>query len=331
RWNSVTVTNNIIADNVAGWDGGGISLVDSLAVNIVNNTIASNSSTATSGVLFNTIGAPLASQLGTNCTTSSTTSCPQPGGLVAIQNGAVLAANIAPLTVTCPQGHYQGNTATNGTCKSFSYPKLENNIIWQNSSYYIGVGALSAQFQQNVVSLYNAFTSTQAPNQATTGACVARSYWDIGVRGDTGPANHGSGVTLSVSDSVLTAGGSSITGSGNSTGNPNLISQYCDGSRVPPEFGASGWQVPPGISDAIVPNPIFNLTPVATVDEGNNWINMSWGPLSLTNPTVLGADGNYGGGALLGNYGITTGSSATPPSIVIAGANFTDAPPFDFY
>src|SRR4029077_15338636 len=46
---------------------------------------------------------------------------------------------------------------------------------------------------------------------------------------------------------------------------------------------------------------------------------------------VLGADGNYGGGALLGNYGITTGSSATPPSIVIAGANFTDAPPFDFY
>jgi hypothetical protein len=319
QWNTVTVTNNIIADNVAGWDGAGISLADSLAVNIVNNTIVSNSSTATSGVLFNTIGAPLASQPGSNCMTTSTTSCPQPGGLVAIQNGAVLTANIAPLTVTCPAGHFSGTTATNGTCKAFSYPKLENNIIWQNSSYYIGVGALSPAFQQNVVSLYNSFTSTRAPNQTTTGACVASSYWDIGVRGDTGPTNHGSGVTLAASGSVLTAGGSSVTGSGNSTGNPNLISQYCDGARTPPEFGASGWQVPPGISDAIVPNPIFNLTPVATVDEGNNWINMQWGPLSMVNPVT---------NVVLGNYAITAGSSAAGR---VTGANFTDAPAYDFF
>ena len=83
---------------------------------------------------------------------------------------------------------------------TFSYPLLENNIFWQNSAYYIGVGALSAQYQQNVVSLYNAFTTTLAPTQpqanastahgagATitggTGACVAASYWEIGVRGD---------------------------------------------------------------------------------------------------------------------------------------------------
>ena len=49
-----------------------------------------------------------------------------------------------------------------------------------------------------------------------------------------------------------------------------------------------GYQVPPGIADATVPNPIFNLTPAATVDEGNNWINISWGPLALTNPAVYG-------------------------------------------
>ena len=48
-----------------------------------------------------------------------------------------------------------------------------------------------------------------------------------------------------------------------------------------------GYQVPPGISDATVPNPIFNLTPAATVDEGNNWINMSWGPLTVTSLTLL--------------------------------------------
>jgi hypothetical protein len=322
QWNTVTVTNNIIADNVAGWDGAGISLADSLAVDIINNTIVSNSSTATSGVLFNTIGAPLASQPGSNCTNSSTTSCPQPGGLVTIQNGAVLSANIAPLTVTCPPGHFT-DTAINGNCRTVSVPKLENNIIWQNSSYYIGVGALSANFQQNVVSLYNAFTSTQAPSQTTTGACVARSYWDIGVRGDTGPTNHASGVTLTATDSVLTAGGSSVSGTGNTTGSPNLISQYCDGSRTPPEFKASGWQVPPGISDAIVPNPIFSLTPIATVDEGNNWINMSWGPLSMVNPVT---------NVVLGNYAIAAGSSAAGRvTNGGGGTNFTDAPAYDFF
>ena len=55
-----------------------------------------------------------------------------------------------------------------------------------------------------------------------------------------------------------------------------------------------GYQVPPGISDATVPNPIFSLTPAATVDEGNNWINISWGPLSLTNPVTGTPLGNYG-------------------------------------
>src|SRR5207237_2374943 len=88
---------------------------------------------------------------------------------------------------------------------------------------------------------------------------------------------------------------------GNSASNPGVVSQYCNGSRVPPEFGGMGWQVPPGISDATVPNPIFNLTPAATVDEGNNWINISWGPLAMTNPAT---------GATLGNYGLTSTSPA---------------------
>jgi len=35
-------------------------------------------------------------------------------------------------------------------------------------------------------------------------------------------------------------------------------------------LGAAGYDVPPGISDATVPNPIFSLLPSATVDEGNN-------------------------------------------------------------
>jgi hypothetical protein len=85
QWNSVTLTNNIIVNNVAGWDGAGISLVDSPNVNIINNTIAYNDSTASAGVLFNTLGGPLASQTGPTCTANcGTASLPQVGGVVAL-------------------------------------------------------------------------------------------------------------------------------------------------------------------------------------------------------------------------------------------------------
>jgi hypothetical protein len=132
-----------------------------------------------------------------------------------------------------------------------------------------------------------------------TGACTTASYWDIGVRGDTAPTNHASGVTLNPTWSVLT----NTTGyaANNTSADPNLVSQYCNGSRTPPEFGASGWAVPPGISDATVPNPIFNLTPVATVDEGNNWVNLRWGPLSMLNPVT---------NTVLGNYALASSSPA---------------------
>jgi hypothetical protein len=203
------------------------------------------------------------------------------------------------------------------------------------------VGALSAQYQQNVVSLYNAFTSTLAPNQpqaaATTahgagatitggtGACVTASYWDLGVRGDTGPANHGGGATLAPIYSVLTSiTGYTTAGSQalhNIASNPNFASQYCNGSRTPPEFASSGYAVPPGIADATVPNPIFNLTPVATVDEGNNWINLRWGPLSLLNPVT---------NTTLANYALTTGSPVID-AIPTSETNYSLVPSTDFF
>jgi hypothetical protein len=343
RWNHVVLTNNIIANNVAGWDGAGLSLVDALNTDIINNTIASNDTTASSGILFNTIGAPLASAEGTNCIQGTTTSsCPQPSGLVSIQNSSILKANL-PATITCPANHFVPGTNPSGataTCRSFSYPLLDNNVLWDNRAFYIGVGALGAGTvnQQNVVALYTAFTTTQAPSQpqadATTangngsiitggtGACAAPvSYWDIGVRGDTGPTNHGSTITLNPTFSVMT----STTGynANNTAANPTLLLQYCNGSRIPPELGTAGYQVPPGISDATVPNPIFSLTPAATVDEGNNWINMSWGPLSLSNPVTFEG---------LSNYGPAAGSSVINfiPAAA-AAANFAAAPSTDFY
>jgi hypothetical protein len=218
---------------------------------------------------------------------------------------------------------------------------LANDVIFDNRSFYIGVGALGGGTlnQQNVVALYNAFTTTGAVTQSTTGATTANgsgsiitggtgacvnpvSYWDIGVRGDTGPTNHSGGVTLTPMYSVMTSitdyNGATLH---NTAANPTVLSQYCNGSRTPPEFKSLGYQVPPGISDATVPNPIFNLTPAATVDEGNNWINLSWGPLAETNAVS---------GSLLGNYGPASTSSVIN-YIPSTAATYAEAPSTDFY
>jgi hypothetical protein len=333
-WNSVSVTNNIIANNIAGWDGAGISLEDSLNVSIVNNTIVSNDSLASSGVLTNSIGAPQASSQSGNCvqvgpTGAATASCPQSSGLTSTPNSPLLTTSLTGLTLTCPNG------LTN--CKGFSNPKLESNVIWQNRSFYIGVGNLGQGTlnQQKLVSLFDAFSGAAAPVQSATGQCTPGvGYWDIGVRGDTGPSNHGSGFTLSPTYSVLDdLADYSSPSSHNMGSNPVVVSQYCNGSRVPPECtsangcgGPSGYGVPPGIVDASTPNPVFSLTPAATVDEGNNWINVSWGPLALSNPSVLGADGNYGGGPALGNYALQ-GSSPAIDYVPVGQPH----PPTDFF
>jgi hypothetical protein len=191
----------------------------------------------------------------------------------------------------------------------------------------LGAGTLN---QQNVVTLFNAFTTTRAASQPITGACVTGSrFWDIGVRGDTSPTNHNGG-TLNPAWSVLTSLSGGYGGNNNTSLNPTAVSQYCNGSRVPPELGAMGYQVPPGISDATVPNPIFHLTPAATVDEGNNWINISWGPLTMTNPVS---------GAQLGNYALASSSPAVDyvacASVTASGCQaageIVPAPTTDFY
>jgi hypothetical protein len=363
NWYRVQVTNNIIANNVAGWDGGGISLQDALVVNIINNTIMSNDTTASSGVLFNTLGAPLASSQGPcpggrnpdgSCspTNGVTTSTPQPAGLVTIQNSANLMGSL-PATITCPAGHYTGATANNAECRTVSYPELYNNVMFQNRVFDIKVGALGVGTlnQQNVVTLAPTLNQPQTdavtPNgngqviTGGTGACVSTgqgtngnvAYWDLGVRGDTGPDDHSSGVQLAPAYSVLTdvsaASGYSGAALHNTGANPTVVSQYCNGSRVPPENGGLGYDVPPGIADATVPNPIFNLTPAATVDEGNNWINISWGPLTLSNPSVVTTTGTAV--APLGNYGPALGSPAINYILSTAGTYYAAAPSQDFF
>ncbi len=111
-----------------------------------------------------------------------------------------------------------------------------------------------------------------------------------------------------------------------------MSSQYCNGSKIPPEVPDAGgvwYQVPPGTFEGNVPTPVFNLTAGATVDEGNNWISISWGPLSLINPTsetnpsteTTLADYSLAAGSPAINY-ITNGNSST---------TYTAAPSDDFF
>src|SRR5579863_2047204 len=119
HWNSVSVTNNIIVNNVAGWDGGGISLEDSLNVKIINNTIASNDTLATSGVLTQSIGTPEASAPAGSCVNAAgTASCPQSAGVTANPDTPVLTTTFTGLTIVCPTGE--------PNCTGFSNPVLEN-------------------------------------------------------------------------------------------------------------------------------------------------------------------------------------------------------------
>jgi hypothetical protein len=240
--------------------------------------------------------------------------------LVSTPNSSLLTATFV-VPITCPAGH--------SGCTGFSNPLLFGDVFWQNRSFYAGItgAGTGTANQQNTVGLFEAFTNTPAPTQSNgqtagvTGSCPAfnsGSYWDIGVRGDTSRSpNSGSGFSLHPVYSFLTSTGG-YGGANNSGSDPTVITQYCNGSRIPPEctladgcVGGGGFAAPPGIADAVVPNPVFSFTPAATVDEGNNWLNVTWGPLSLTNPAITGgAYNNYGGGPPLGNYSLQGTSTA---------------------
>jgi hypothetical protein len=362
RWNDVTVTNNIIANNVAGWDGGGVSMQDALRVRFINNTVVANDTTASAGVLFNTLGAPLSAAPPDGVIDDSTD---QPSGLVTMKNTQNLQTAIATASpsVNCPTGYSAGN------CQLISLPQLTNNLFYQNRSFHIGLGALGLgqQSQQKVVTLYPTLNQEVIGADGGTGWCAASGtadpgaaappnnsaatvYWDLGVRGDpTTTPNSGGNGALSPAYSVLTNAGlypGANNVAGGSTPGALVIREYCNGSRIPPEQCAGvdpndtiaqaqcrGYHVPAGHSESTGLYPVFalaNIAPSATVDEGNNWINLTYGPLSLSNPSQYVAKNT----ALtaLGDYGLPAGSPAIDkiPFSNTATSPYQLAPTFDF-
>ena len=111
KWWAINVRNNTLANNVAGFGGGAISLLDAIRVNILSNTITNNESTATAGAAFN-LGSPALSS-------------PRVAGIVARDH-----VEVAGLVDASGMSASQ----TNRYGQSFSHPSVRNNVIWQNRS-----------------------------------------------------------------------------------------------------------------------------------------------------------------------------------------------------
>ena len=371
HWYTATVTNNIIVNNVSGWEGGGVSIQDAVAVDFRNNTVVSNDNTATAGVLFQTLGAPNATTApcdSSNCPIPVSMSRTMPTGLVTHPHSLLLSPAFTTFSASnCPNAAAAGYTTGTNNCSKVSLPELNNDIIAYNRPFYMTVAG-----SPSVVVLTPALSQPAAPAWSNgvvtggTGACPTQStsgYWDIGVYGDTSTSGgNPGGYRLQPHYSMFTAvpsGGSNNFASASPSG--QFVSMYCNGSRVPPEIsptickpntsappgtgpagapgctyaGSLGITTPPGVPDN---NPFyqnFTLTPAATVDEGNNWINMFYGPLTTVNPTIArsatvgDASGNathYGNP--LGNYAPATGGGAVALGKVPAGQPH---PLTDFY
>ena len=140
----------------------------------------SNDTTASSGVLFNTLGAPLASAQGPTCTTNcGTASCaaarrpgehPEQRGLAR----RICRRRSPARPGTSPAPRPPTATAGRARCRC-----CINDVFWQNRSFYIGVGALGAGTlnQQNVVALVPTL------NQATHRRSASATYRQRGTTG----------------------------------------------------------------------------------------------------------------------------------------------------
>jgi hypothetical protein len=371
RWYGVSVTNNIIANNVAGYDGGGVSMRDAMKVSFVNNTIASNDTTATAGVLFKTLGAINASSPPPGCNAQTDPTLPQdpsclgrdaphgvqPSGLVTMAhtqnlNDAIRALPGTGNKLACPNGFGYAN----GDCSLLSRPALVNDLFWQNRTFSVDVVGLDVglKSQQNVIVLSPALVQT------TSGQCPAGAqYWDIGLRTDDVQSGILSAALnkLAITNSILTGPGDigtlqeTLASASNryGTAGGTVVGQICNGARVPPEHctdagidqnspTCKGFNAPAGASETTSTPTLFvfaGIQPTATVDEGHNWLNLTYGPLTLSRPNPAGgAAAPTAGEQMLASpaIGTTAGAYSVPAtSPAVGGGTTAGAPSVDFY
>jgi large repetitive protein len=317
-WNRVDILNNVIVNNGVGVAGGGISLQDAANVNIVNNTIAMNDSYGTASRAF---------QGSTNTTQAANcASNPTPGCLVisesTVQNGAGIAA----------YGHSPGllgrlgsfNLAQQilaGKARFFSDAQIINSVVEGNRSYHWKIN-------------YAIDQTTCAYETANGNPC-------FGLIGPATPGRAGNDIAVlyappasvllglnrpSVSYTVV-GNATGFDGSNNVVGDVSLptidfASAYVNGSN-----GALRQLLYSLEQSIVIGAPVLEVqeptvaTTAAAFDEGGNFIDVRFGPLTRGavratagacgttvaaagswcdfgsyNPTVLARTGNFGSG-----------------------------------
>lgn len=214
EWYPLEVVNNIVVNNVAGLAGAGISLQDTVVANIINNTIAHNDSTATAGEAF----APGSPNLSTA----------QPAGIVSRGHSAALDNEIP----NNRKNQYGG----------YSRPRLFNNIVWRNRSFYFQIDTTVEP------AIYGLNSATPL-------------YQDLAVLGATGQ--------LDPRSSLLTNATGYDTSNIDGVTDPNDLFQF---AYVNTDNGATIQQVE--TTTTIATQPAF--------DEGGNFIHVRFGPLVPT-------------------------------------------------
>jgi len=161
-WYALDVFNNVFVNNVAAYQGGGLYLQDVARGRVLHNTLANNDSTATAA----------------DAGVANPQSTPQGAGMVSSVHSADLQAALSG----------------QGMPEEFSNPALQNNIFWQNRSWY-----------------------RDATLNGGLGGLVFNAYWDLQVSGTATPQ------ALSPQDSILT----DVTGyPGNTAADPAFVREY---------------------------------------------------------------------------------------------------------
>lgn len=132
-WNRVDILNNVIVDNGAGVAGGGISLQDASNVFIVNNTVSMNDSYATAARAFQGTTSPTQAsncaqgQGGPGCLSIAQSLVQDGAGIVSYGNSGGLLARFAAMNGT--------NQTLAGNARWFSDARILNSVVLGNRSY----------------------------------------------------------------------------------------------------------------------------------------------------------------------------------------------------
>ncbi|MEA3275885.1 MAG: hypothetical protein U9Q81_11455 [Pseudomonadota bacterium] len=271
RWYWIGLGNNMINNNVAGLAGGGISIQDALRVFIFSNTVANNDSTATTADAF-VPGVP-------NVTVA------QPAGIVSRLHSPDLTFLMADVTAAVPADWL-----------TFSDPLMRDDIVYNNRSFYwtnfddpdtavIETGLVPATCVDFTDPLNDPTcdVTTVPVEDYTVDLAVLNGLENL----SADPLDP-TATLLDPRFSLLT----DTTGyhASNITGDPDFVNPYFNGSR-----------------DNLNIQEFTTLQTAGAFDEGGNFIQVTYGPLSLLEP---GASPNPANNTTLLDYHIGPASVA---------------------